>query len=400
MKTVKTALLCLFFFILGCGITFYLVFGTIAPSQLMDRIPKADKTENSAAVKKAEEIQSYIDTYFVGEYDESALADGVGEGMIAATGDRWSSYVPASQLASYNERMSNSYQGIGVTIQMQDDGTILITDVTRDGPAYSAGIMVGDEVFSVDGSSVEGLSVTEVRDLVRNSENDAVVLEVVRNSEKITFSILRTVIETEVASYEMLDGNIAYISILNFDSRCADETIGCIEQAMSDGAESLLFDVRFNPGGYKDELVRILDYLLPEGVLFRMKDYSGKEDIDESDAACVSLPMAVLINEDSYSAAEFFAAALQEYGAAKVVGAQTCGKGYFQYFFPLSDGSGINLSSGTYYTPNDVSLIGTGIIPDFPVDISDEEYLELYYGTLAPEDDLQLQSAVEYLKNE
>ena len=144
-------------------------------------------------------------------------------------------------------------------------------------------------------------------------------------------------------------------------------------------------------------MVKVLDRLLPEGELFRSVDYTGAEEIDTSDAECVTLPMAVLVNEDSYSAAEFFAAALQEYDAAQVVGSKTTGKGNFQTAFRLSDGSLLNISIGKYFTPNGVSLTETGITPDIELDLSEEEYAKLYTKTLEKSDDPQLQAAIRAL---
>ena len=161
--------------------------------------------------------------------------------------------------------------------------------------------------------------------------------------------------------------------------------------------KGIIFDVRLNGGGYKDELVKVLDRLLPEGILFQSEDYSGKKEIDRSDAEQLSLPMAVLVNQDSYSAAEFFAAALQEYGAAVIVGSRTTGKGNFQNAFRLSDGSLLNISIGKYYTPNGVSLTETGITPDIELDLSEEEYAMLYTKTLEKSDDPQLQAAIRAL---
>ena len=195
-----------------------------------------------------------------------------------------------------------------------------------------------------------------------------------------------------------MEGDIGYVRINNFDRNCANHTIAVIEDLMEQGAASLLFDVRNNPGGYKDELVEVLDYLLPEGPLFRMEFHDGETEVDYSDEDCVTLPMAVLVNEDSYSAAEFFAAAIQEYEAGKVVGARTCGKGYFQNTYRLSDGSAVALSSGTYYTPNNVSLANVGVTPDVEVPMDETDKIELYYDRLDPADDGQLQAAIELLK--
>ena len=171
---------------------------------------------------------------------------------------------------------------------------------------------------------------------------------------------------------------------------------------MEQGAKGLIFDVRFNPGGYKKELEQVLDYLLPEGTIFHAVSYDGEEDKTMSDAECLEMPMAVLVNEDSYSAAEFFAAALQEYQWAKVVGTPTTGKGYFQSTFDLSDGSAVNLSIGKYFTPvKGISLAEVGgLQPDLIEEVDEELYYQLYAGSVKPQDDPQIQAAVKLLQGE
>ena len=195
----------------------------------------------------------------------------------------------------------------------------------------------------------------------------------------------------------MLTDKIGLVTIENFDERCAEESIAAIETLLKNGAEKLIFDVRNNPGGYASELVKLLDYLLPEGDLFRTVRYDGKEHVDTSDADCLELPMAVLVNTSSYSAAEFFAAALREYEAATVVGEQTVGKGYFQSTYQLSDGSAVALSIGKYFTPKGVSLAENGITPDVVVTVDEETAQGIYYGTLTPEEDPQIQAAIKAL---
>jgi len=157
--------------------------------------------------------------------------------------------------------------------------------------------------------------------------------------------------------------------------------------------------VRYNPGGYAHELVKVLDYLLPEAELFRAVKYDGTENIDTSDAACLELPMAVLVNTESYSAAEFFAAALQEYDAAVVVGQQTSGKGYFQTAIHLNDGSAVSLSVGKYYTPSGKSLAEVGVTPDRFIETDGETEANIYYGQLDRKEDPYIREAVLLLKN-
>ncbi len=344
---------------------------------------------------KLEQLEDLIETRFIGEADSVALGDAAADAMVNATGDRWSYYIPASEYAAYAEQMANAYVGVGITIQAQEeDGGFLIIQVAEGGPAQEAGLQVKDVLVAVAEQDVRGAAMEDVRSLVRGEEGTYVSMTVLRDGEEITFSVQRRTVETQVASYEMLSEDVGLVTIENFDSRCADETIAAIESLMDAGAEKLIFDVRNNPGGYASELVKVLDYLLPEGEVFRTVSYNGKENIDYSDEEYLDLPMAVLVNASSYSAAEFFAVALSEYEAAIVVGEQTVGKGYFQTTYRLNDGSAVSLSIGKYFTPKGNNLAGIGITPDIEIPLDEEMAAELYYDLLEPEQDPQIQAAM------
>lgn len=356
------------------------------------------REEDSPVQAKAAEVQEIIETYFIDDYDEDTLADGAASGMVDATGDEWSYYLSADEVAAYEESMANAYVGVGITItEDAEAGGMRVEEVVSGGPAEEAGIRMGDLLLAVEGEDVLPLGIDGTRNLVRGEEGTHVNMHFSRNGTEYDVSVERRSIETPVVTGELLDENIGYIKIDNFDERSAAETIAFVKDLIGQGAEALLFDVRFNPGGYADELVKVLDYLLPEGDLFRSVDYAGREEVDTSDASCVELPMSVLVNEDSYSAAEFFAAALQEYEWATIVGSQTYGKGNFQTAFYLSDGSMVNLSIGKYYTPGGKSLSETGVTPDVVVDLDDEQYALLYYNALEQADDPQFQAAIDTL---
>lgn len=356
------------------------------------------REEDSPVQAKAAEVQEIIETYFIDDYDENTLADGAASGMVDATGDEWSYYLSADEVAAYEESMANAYVGVGITItEDAEAGGMRVEEVVSGGPAEEAGIRMGDLLLAVEGEDVLTLGIDGTRNLVRGEEGTHVNMHFSRNGTEYDVSVERRSIETPVVTGELLDENIGYIKIDNFDERSAAETIAFVKDLIGQGAEALLFDVRFNPGGYADELVKVLDYLLPEGDLFRSVDYAGREEVDTSDTSCVELPMAVLVNEDSYSAAEFFAAALQEYEWATIVGSQTYGKGNFQTAFYLSDGSMVNLSIGKYYTPGGKSLSETGVTPDVVVDLDDEQYALLYYNALEQADDPQFQAAIDTL---
>ena len=353
-----------------------------------------------AVTYKMQMIEYLLDEYFIGEYElqelEAAAADGAANAMIEATGDRWSYYISAEDMQAYEEQMNNSYVGIGVTIQEVPEG-MEIMSVTEGSPAEEVGVRVGDICVEVEGKKTAELGIDGTQEVVRGEAGTYVNMSFSRDGEEFDVRVQRRAIVTAVAELEMVD-DIAVIAIHNFDYHCADQTLACIDEALEQNAKALLFDVRFNGGGLKDEMVRILDALLPEGELFRSVDYRGVEEVDRSDAKCIDLPMAVLVNEDSYSAAEFFAAALQEYGVATVVGAQTSGKGNFQYTLDLGDGSAAAISAGKYVTPKGKSLTDVGITPDIVQELNYEDNVALYYGNLAYEDDEQIQAALAALK--
>ena len=349
---------------------------------------------------KLERLEQIITNCFIGEADEKAMEDAAANAMIASLDDRWSYYLSAEDYQTHMETANNAYVGIGITISASEDGSgFAIQAVTEGGPSQEAGLQIGDLLIAVDGQDVREMTSGTLRGLVRGEEGTTVSITVLREGQELTIPVLRRRFETPVATGQLLDGSIGLITIENFDSRCAQESIAAIESLLSQGAEGLIFDVRNNPGGYAHELVELLDYLLPEGEVFHTLYYDGTEEREVSDASCLDIPMAVLVNGDSYSAAEFFAAALQEYGAATIVGTQTCGKGHFQQTFPLGDGSAVGLSVGKYYTPQGKNLEGVGITPDLTIALSEEEDTELYYDRLPPETDAQVQGAVSCLSH-
>lgn len=396
MKKLVCVLLVLLLLASTASLTF------VATSQWMMKQYEAEM--DSDAVKfKMERIKALLDTYFIDEYDAEALnaaaADGAAAAMVTATGDRWSYYISASDMEAYDEQMNNAYVGIGVTIQ-EAEGGVRIVSVMAGGPAEEAGILPEDLCVEVEGQKTADLGLDGTKALVRGEEGTYVNMRFQRNGEFLDLQVQRRTVITPVAEWEMLEDDIAWITIFNFDAHCAEQTLNCIDEALAQNARALLFDVRFNGGGYKDEMVLILDELLPEGDIFRSVDYEGNVDLDTSDADCLEIPMAVLVNEDSYSAAEFFAAALQEYGVAQVIGVQTTGKGNFQYTLDLGDGSAVALSCGKYYTPKGVSLTDVGVTPDVTADLDYEDYEALYYGILEAEEDDQLQAAVQTLQQQ
>ena len=348
---------------------------------------------------KLSELKALVDEKFIGEIDWKVAEDTAAAGMIAGLGDRWSYYMSAENYESYLEQMANSYVGVGITVKEREDRYLDILEVMKGSPAEGAGLEAGGIVILVGEQDISEIGINGATSLIKGEEGTEVTLTVRYGDEERDYTMTRALFNVTVAWGQMLEDNIGMVTIENFDGRCAEETIAAIEELLDQGATKLIFDVRNNPGGYKTELCKVLDYLLPEGPLFRSEYYDGKVQVDESDAKCLDLPMAVLVNSESISAAEFFAAALDEYEAATVVGEQTIGKGYFQQSYRLSDGSAVGLSVGRYTTPNGVSLTDVGITPDVAAPVDDALFWEIYYGNVAWEEDPQILAAVEVLKN-
>ena len=351
----------------------------------------------TGSYSKLEQLETLLLNCYINGADRTKLEDAAAHAMVGALGDRWSYYIPADEYAAYQEQKKNAYVGIGVTIRDTGSG-YHIDKVTEGGPAEKAGLLAGDIIVAVDGKSVIGMPVDEGKALVQGKKGTTVELTVDRAGEQLTFQVKRDTIQTKVATGVMLEDKIGLVTIENFNTNCYKESKEAVEMLLEQGAVALIFDVRYNGGGYADEMVDLLNYLLPEGDLFRTINYLGNEAVDKSDASCVEVPMAVLVNGSSYSAAEFFAAALREYDWAIVVGEKTSGKGHFQVTFPLSDGSAVGLSIGKYFTPKGICLEGVGIEPDVLVAVDQETAAAIYAGTLDPMADPQILAAIEALK--
>jgi len=350
---------------------------------------------------KFAEIYSAIDKDYVGQPDMEKVSDAAYSAMIAAIDDRWSYYMTAEQFEQYQQYQSNSYTGIGVTIEKDEDsGLFKVSVVLEDSPASQAGINIGDLMVAIDGQELSGKTSDEVKQLIeaKQGADFELTLRSQDGTERSVEVAAKTVFSKPV-KYEMLDGNIGYIKIKNFEGDSGDEIISAVDELIADGAKGIVFDVRNNPGGLLSELLKALDHLLPEGDMFVSVNEQGDETVKKSDADCVEIPMTVLVNENSYSAAEFFAAALSEYDLSSLVGTHTTGKARSQVNIVLRDGSAVHISTNSYLTPKRVDLSEKGgLAPDVSVSLSKEEEAKLVSGLLEHDKDPQLIAALDEIK--
>ncbi len=354
----------------------------------------AERQPAAPAASKADQAMEVIDRYFVGEYETGEVEDAAIAGMVDALGDRWSYYLPAAEVEAYRQTMSNRFGGLGIIIENDGEQTQILSIYPKS-PAKAAGLPLDGIIVGVNGEDVRGLDTVSFKALIdRYIEEGLVRLTILTEGEEREYEVVPAVFDIDPVSFELLEDGVGLIRVDNFDSRSGAQMINACKTLQEQGATALIFDLRFNPGGQLEELLQALDYLLPEGVIFLSQEKGEEMQSESSDAACLRLPMAVLVNSESYSAAEFFAAALQEYEWAVVVGEQTTGKGYAQITVSLSDGSAMHISARKYYTPKGVSLAGVGITPDVTAKLDDGDFRMLYYDRLDPADDEQLQAAV------
>jgi carboxyl-terminal processing protease len=348
--------------------------------------------ENGLSVLQA---MSVIRDRFVGEYEWNNVVDETMDGMVTSLNDRWSYYLTGEEYLRLQEARENAYTGIGITISKEVGNSIQVLAVAKASPAEEWGVKAGDAILSVNGVEVTEKNWENCVELIRGEEGTTVTLVIQSSSEvSRTIEVMRKEIFSIPVEYEMLPGKIGLVRMMNFYSGSADAFIEGVDSLVQDGAQSIIFDVRDNPGGYVTELTKMLDHLLPEGTIFVSCNIEGKETTYTSDAASIDLPFAVIVNGESYSAAEFFAAQLQESVGAVIVGEKTSGKGYAQQLFPLQNGSAIGLSTSKYYTAAGVSLIGIGLTPDSPVILSEEERLLQLQGEMTHDNDPQLKAAM------
>lgn len=341
-----------------------------------------------------------VNTRFVGEYDKGETVDAALNGMIQGLGDRWSYYLNAENLASQNQRRNNRYVGIGVTVDYSDPRGLTVLTVKKEGPAWQGGLVPGEIITAVDGFSLAGEAQQEGTVRIQGEAGTTVKLTVLNEAgEERQVELTRASIENDsVTSYTLLENGVGYVALANFYSGSGNQLIAAVDELVEQGATALVFDMRNNGGGYVHELTQMLDHLLPEGPIFRSQTKNGKEEVTYSDADCVDLPMAILVNGNTYSAAEFFAAQLKETEGSVIVGEPTFGKGFSQQTLDLVNGGALNISTGKYFTGGGVSLIGTGLTLDAEVVLDEEQTRSLLLGTLTPEEDPQLQKALELLE--
>lgn len=386
--------------LLGCIVTVIVGLGMVG-----SRISFKDESSKEvleslqggeAGDSKFSTILSIIETYYYQDVDNDKLVNGVYKGVVESLDDPYSEYYTAEEYQDLMATLTGNYAGIGALLQKNaETGAVSITKVYKDTPAEKAGLKEGDYIISADGylATDEGLD-TFVQH-IRGEEGTDVELVISRNGEEQTIVCTRASIATPTVEHQMLEGNVGYIAVSQFTDHTYKDFVEAYKDLEKQGMTAVVFDMRNNGGGLLDSVVEMLDYLLPKGtVVYTMDKEGNREDFLSDEGSSKDIPMVVLVNGNTASAAEIFTGAIRDFEYGTIIGTNTFGKGIVQSTIPLSDGSALKLTTQTYYTPSGECIHGKGIAPD----------IELEYEFQGGEDDAysvdldnQIQKALDVL---
>ena len=342
-------------------------------------------------------IKTVIDKYYLNEYDEKKMNAEAAKGYVAGLNDKYSEYISAEEYEQFTADVIGALEGIGIYYGKTTTNEMMIVSPIENSAAEKAGLESGDIIKKVDDYVITAETTTEeVSDKIKGPEGTKVTLEILRENETKTFEITRDLVKLHYVKTEMLENNIGYINLISFDDGTAEEFKTKLQKLISDGAKSIILDIRNNTGGIVDEATQIADYFLDKGKnIIIVKDKNGKEEatVTKQDKL-TDLPLVVIVNSQTASAAEILASALKDNMRAELVGTKTYGKGVIQNVYRLKDGSALKLTTHEYYTAIGNKLNGIGIMPNHQVNVPNGA--NIY--SLTREQDTQLDKAIELLK--
>ena len=361
-------------------------------------LAKKDTTGGAVSEQNVEKIvyfQDLLQTYYYEDVSEEELADGVLYGLMETVGDPYTCYYSVEEMKELSADIEGVFHGIGAYLEMDyDTGYAKISGIIDGTPASQSDIKVGDYIIEVDGVNTYEMTLTDVVAMIRGEAGTEVTLTLNRDGEEVEVTVTRQNIETPTVSYELLEGDIAYITITEFDDITTAQFVEAMTQMEADQAKGLILDLRGNPGGSLATVVEICELMLPEGMIVYTEDKYGNRNEYLSDGENeFTLPLVVLIDGGSASASEILAGAIKDYEMGTLVGTTTYGKGIVQKIFSYEDGSAVKITVSKYYTPNGYNIHGVGIEPDVTVEFDADLYVE-------QEIDNQLQEAIEIISEE
>ena len=359
---------------------------------------KGNKLDYKKIEEKTSLLQSIIDKYFLFDEDMTKVEDGIYAGMMNGLDDPYTVYYTKEEYKALNEDTEGKYSGIGASVSQNPKTKIItIVNVFDNSPAKEGGLLPGDIIYKIDGEEVTGTDLDVlVKTKIRGVEGSSFTMTVIRGDEKkqVDLNLTRRSIEVQTVSSKMLNDGIGYVAVSQFDAVTSEQFKSNIESLKSQGMKKLIVDLRGNPGGLLDQVVDMLDYILPEGLVLYTEDKNGnREEYYAKDPGELKIPMVVLVNENSASASEVFTATFKDFKWGKVVGKTTFGKGIVQNVLPLGDGTAIKITTQHYYPPSGYDLHKVGIKPDVDVDLNEG-------AVIGSDSDNQLGTAVDILKSE
>ena len=318
---------------------------------------------------KLNAIDSVLESFYFGDVNDETAKDNIYKAYLSSYGDKYTMYYTADEYKALKESTNGKFYGIGAVCQLSGEGGVLLVDVYDNGAGYQAGLRSGDRVVNVDGRDITDMELSSAVALIKGDKGTSVTLEVIRGTERLTFSAVRDAVEAKTVSYTLLDNNIGYLSISQFEEVTTKQFKAAVEDLQSQGMKGLVIDIRNNPGGLLDTVVGMLKYMLPDGLIVYTEDKQGnRKEYKGQDNDEFNLPLAVIVNGNSASASEIFAGAIQDYGKGTIIGTQTYGKGIVQTVKPLTDGSAIKFTIAKYFTPKGQDIHGKGVTPDMVVE--------------------------------
>lgn len=404
-KIIMLVVLTAFVTFMITAFSMYSYFNNTSLVSMFETVSSQENSENSSKSTDLEKylkrIKSTINRYYLwnDQIDEKKLKEGAIKGYVEGLGDEYTEYIPAEEMEDYTENITGNFVGIGIyMIADKDSGRVVVYYPIPESPAEKAGVKAGDQIISVDGTEYTADDFNTIADYIKGEEGTTVNLEVERNGERIKFEIKREKINTNPITIEMLENNIGYLKLPSFDEDTSKDFEEKVKELQSQGAQSLVIDLRNNGGGIVSEATDIADMLLDKGqTIISTVDKDDKKEITYSKKAPIfTMPITVLVNENSASASEILACSLKDNERAKIIGTKTYGKGIIQTLLSLTDGSGLKITTEEYYTPKGTTIHKVGIDPDEEVKLPDT--VKSIYS-VTKDEDTQLKKAIEILKN-
>lgn len=358
------------------------------------------KAKTGDTNNKASLIKSTLEQLYMGEINNEAMQEGIYKGMVDSLGDPYTVYFTEQEYSKFLQDSDGSFGGIGVTVSASTaDNTILVISVNEGSPAEKAGVLPGDRIIKAENTDVSGSTMDTAIDIMRGEIGTPVKVTIYRESDGSTFDLTlnRELVEVNTVSHKMLENSIGYIKLTGFEGVTYKQFTDAYNELNDLGQKGLIIDLRFNPGGQLETVVKIADLLVPEGPIVSIEEKGKAKKVRSSDANHIEIPLVMLVNGYSASASEVLTGAVKDYGVGKVVGTTTFGKGIVQTLLGLGDGSGLKVTTAKYYTPNDICIHEIGIEPDYAVELPDELKTKT---NLTEEEDLQLQKAIEVLEEQ